>query len=192
MNFYRLLHRTITLTVLSFALVAHAGDLPAPVNGISFDEWTAANARLANEQPLAEVLEILEVDDAAWQQANTAFLQALAETEPGSEVMARYAEVFAEPAVGRFAGESDQPQEMGKLASFDDYARVQGHLSAAAELGQNPQEVLAEHNLNAYEFSQESRRWIDLMMEQARTGNNGELQRMNQLLESYKDEYRKR
>lgn len=172
-----------------FTLQAMAANtLPEPVNGITFEEWAAANARLANNQPLDGVLETLEVDEAKWNQANAAFTKAMQEGDPRSYTFTRYGEVFANPAVGRFEGKDDQPRIQGKLATFDDYARVQAHLTVAVEAGKDPQEVLKEHDLTVYEFSQETRPWVQKM---AASAGTQDLLDMLEIRQRYESEYRK-
>lgn len=163
--------------------------LPPPVNGITFEEWAAANARLSNQQPLDDILKALEVDEAKWKQSNQAFLAALKTGDPTSYMFARYAEVFANPAVGRFKGRNDQPKLTGKLETFEDYARVQADLTVSSEFGKDPQAVLREHNLTVYEFSQEAAPWVRAM---ARLAGTEEMERMNQIREEFEAEYRAR
>lgn len=77
----------------------------------------------------------------------------------------------------------------GKLATFDDYARVQAHLTVATEAGKDPQEVLKEHDLTVYEFSQEARPWVQKMAEAAGSGG---IVNMIRIRHRYEAEYRKR
>lgn len=191
MPILRLIRDAACALFLSACLQAQATeDLPPPVHGVTFEEWAAANARLANQQPQAEVLAVLGVGAGQWEQVNSEFLAALQQSGGGSPLMRRYAEIFAQPAVGRFAGQDDQPRVENKLASWEDYARVQAHLTVASEYGEDPQKILAEHNLTVYEFSQETGRWI-----QARaraTADREKALRMNQVMAQFEEEYRQR
>jgi len=176
--------------LLSLSVHAHAaGPLPPPVNGITFEEWAAANARLANKQPLSGVLETLQVDQAGRDQANQAFMKALKDGDPRSYTFQRYGEVFADPAVGRFAGKDDQPRMQGKLATFEDYARMQADLSAGTEAGKDPQEILQAHGLTVYEYTQESGRWVRAM---AQAAGSDDMERMNAIRTRYEAEARQR
>jgi len=186
----RLLRHAAAAAFSLLALQAMAaGTLPAPVNGITFEEWAAGNARLADNQPLDGVLETLEVDEAQWNEANAAFTKAMQDGDPRSYTFQRYGEVFADPSVGRFEGKGGQPRIEGKLATFEDYARVQAHLTAATEAGVDPQEVLKEHDLSVYEFSQETRPWVQRM---AAAAGSEELLEMLRVRKRYEAEYRKR
>jgi len=186
----------VAFMLIAFGLTAFnaqaQGTLPPPVNGITFEEWAAANARLSNEQPLADILKVLEVDQAKWNEANQAFLNALKTGDPASYTFARYAEVFANPAVGRFKGRGDQPELEGKLATFEDYARVQAHLTVASEFGEDPQAVLREHHLTVYEFSQESGNWVRVMAQAAGTDKMLEMDIIREGFEAdYRAQYQK-
>jgi hypothetical protein len=179
-----------TAAFLAIAACAQAGGtLPPPVNGISFDEWAAGNARLANQQPMADILKVLNVNEARWNQANQAFLDALKHGDPASYTFTRYGEVFANPAVGRFKGRNDQPEIEAKLATFDDYASVQADLSVSSEFGKDPQAVLKAHNLTVYEFSQEAGNWVRVIAE---ASGSDESLRMTAIREKYEAEYRQK
>jgi hypothetical protein len=160
---------------------------PSPVNGITFEEWAAGNARLANEQPLADVLAVLNVDQAKWNKANQAFLNALQQGDPASYTLAHYAEVFANPAVGRFKEHTEQAKLQGKLVTFVAYARVQAHLTVASEFGKDPQSILKEHNLTVYEFSQEAGHWVQATASAAGTRK---IEKMNHIREKFEADYR--
>lgn len=183
--------RAAIATFFFLSLHAYAGEtLPSPINGITFDEWAAANARLADQKPKTEILKTLGVDASQWEETNAAFLEAFKKAGPGSPAFLRYAEVFANPAVGRFGELDDQPHVQGKLATYEDYARVQAHLTVASEAGEDPMTVLKEHNLTAYEYSQETKRW---MLERGRaTSDRNEVDRMNRLRAEFEAEYRER
>jgi hypothetical protein len=175
---------------LVFAPAAFADDtLPAPVNGITFEEWAAGNARLANNQPMAEMLRVLGVDEKTWNATNDAFLAELKKGDPAGPVYRRYAEVFADPAVGRFRQAKDAPTVQGKLATFEDYARVQAHLSVGARAGDDPQKILREHDLTVYEFSQETKPWVQAM---AKAAGSDKMDEMNIVMQHYTEVYEAR
>ncbi|MFD4837419.1 hypothetical protein ACFWP0_07905 [Achromobacter sp. NPDC058515] len=117
--------------------------------------------------------------------------KALSDGDPGSRLFQRRGdEVFANPAVGRHAGKGGQPKAQGKLATFEDYASLQAHLEVAAEAGRDPQDVLKEHGLTVYEFSQETRPWVEAMARAA--GGEGGFERMSRIREQFDAQYRQR
>jgi hypothetical protein len=187
---FRTIRLALAAIFLIFAPAALAGDdLPAPVNGITFEEWAAGNARLADNQALGDMLGVLGVDETTWNATNEAFLEELRKGDPAGSMYRRYAEVFADPAVGRFKGAAETPDVKGKLASFDDYARVQAHLSVGSRAGDDPEKILKEHDLTVYEFSQEARPWVQAM---AKAAGNGDMEEMNIIMEEYTERYRAR
>lgn len=186
--------RTIRLALAAAFMIiaptAFADDaLPAPVNGITFEEWAAGNARLSNEQAMADMLAVLGVDEKTWNATNEAFLDELKKGDPASYMYRRYAEVFADPAVGRFKGNKDTPAIKGKLATFEDYARVQAHLSVGSRAGEDPQKILKEHDLTVYEYSQEAKPWVQTI---AKAAGSGTMDELNVVMEHYNEVYRAR
>jgi hypothetical protein len=188
----RHLLRFLSVAALAlFASLAAADDMPAPVNGVSFEEWAAANARLSNNEALPDILAVLGLDEARWNETNAAFMKALSTGDPAGPVFARYGEVFANPAVGRFKGRDDGPEIQAKLATFEDYARVQAHLNVATAAGLDPQDVLREHDLTVYEYSQEAGNWVRQFAAAANKGTQ-EVERLNRIRENFEAEYRAR
>lgn len=184
---FRTLRLALTGIFLIFAPAAVAADaLPAPVNGITFEEWAAGNARLANNQPMADMLKVLGVDETTWNATNETFLDALKKGDPAGPIYRRYGEIFADPAVGRFKTAANTPAIAGKLATFEDYANVQAHLSVGSRAGEDPQKILGEHNLTVYEFSQETKPWIQAM---AKAAGSDTMEEMNIIMQHYTEVY---
>lgn len=186
--------RSVRLALAAIFLImapaAFAGDdLPAPINGITFEEWAAGNARLSNEQSMADVLKTLGVDEKTWNATNEAFIEELRTGDPASYMYRRYGEVFADPAVGRFKDLKDTPAIKGKLATFEDFARVQAHLSVGSRAGEDPDKILKEHDLTVYEFSQEAKPWVQAI---ARAAGSGTMDELNVVMEHYNEVYRAR
>jgi hypothetical protein len=186
----RSIRLALAAVFLILAPAAFAGDdLPAPVNGITFEEWAAGNARLANNQPMAEMLKVLGVDEKTWNATNDAFLAELKKGDPAGPMYRRYAEVFADPAVGRFERAENTPEVQGKLATFDDYARVQAHLTVGSRAGDDPDKILKEHDLTVYEFSQETKPWVRAM---ANAAGSDKMTEMDIVMQHYTEVYEAR
>ncbi|MEF2072787.1 hypothetical protein [Consotaella aegiceratis] len=136
------------------------------------------------------MLGILKVDEAQWETANARFGQALREEGPDNRLTKRFGEVFSDPNVGRFRGSGDPVEIKAKLATFDDYARVQGHLTAAVEAGVDPQAVLEEHGLSVYDWSQESGNWTRQLLQIGdQPGAEGKIAAWHDAIEAYAAEY---
>ncbi|MBB4009146.1 hypothetical protein [Allorhizobium taibaishanense] len=179
--------------VIGLTLPTSAQSLPAPINGVSFEEWAAANARMANNMDKAEVERILGVTDTQFQEVGDGFTKEWkAAPDPSGTFAKAYGEAFANPNGGRFAATPMDPHPTEKLASFEDYARVQGHLQAAVKFGIDPQTVLREHGLTTYEFSQEATRWVKKMTGDANNGDTQVIMHLHDRLAFYEAEYSKR
>jgi hypothetical protein len=179
---------------LAYTAIAIAQDIPAPINGVTFQEWAAANARIANNMDRADVEKTLGVNDTQFKEIDDGFTQALKNEKDDSQrpLAQAYGDAFANPNNGRFASSETQVALTGKLATFEDYARVQGHLQAATKLGIDPQKILEEHGLTVYEFSQEAGQWVQKLAAQARAGGDGQaILRWHERLAFYEAEYSK-
>jgi hypothetical protein len=184
---FRSIRAALAAVFLILAPAAFAADaLPAPVNGITFEEWAAGNARLANNQPMADMLKVLGVDEKTWNATHEAFLEELRKGDPAGYMYQRYGEIFADPAVGRFKTAADTPDIRGKLATFEDYARVQAHLSVGSRAGDDPEKILREHDLTVYEFSQETKPWVQAM---AKAAGSDRMDEMNIVIQHYTELY---
>ncbi|MGL3607725.1 hypothetical protein ACSV9I_14515 [Rhizobium sp. G187] len=169
--------------------LAAADDIPPPVHGVSFEAWAEASARLANNQDRKQVLQSLAVDDQMFEEVNERFLEALRE-DKDLKLTSRYGEAFSRADAALFAETTGSIARERKLVTFDDYARVQGHLEAAASSpGFDPQAVLAEHGLTVYEFSEDAGYWVQKLREQALAGDGAAIRNWNETLARRKAEY---
>ncbi|MFB9949790.1 hypothetical protein ACFFP0_13075 [Rhizobium puerariae] len=179
-----------TLVLMTLPMTGRAEELPAPVHGVTFEEWASANGRLANKMDRGEVLNVLQIDDAAFEEVNEHFLRVLKNGNPAGETFRVYGTAFGDPNQGRFKNAGKPVGTKNKLATFDDYARVQGHLQAATKAGIDPQKVLDEHNLTPYEYSQEAGKWVRQLAENASKENGAEATlKWNSTIEAYEAEY---
>lgn len=184
MNF---LKRLMMAGVFSLsAAMAFAQEVPAPVHGVTFEEWASAAARLANKTAENDVLETLSVDKQQFEEINQTFTKALKD-DKDFKLINYYGEAFSNLNAGRFAASSVETQR--KLVTFDDYARLAGHMQAATKAGVDPQKVLEEHRLTTYEFSQDGAYWIGKLREQGMAGDTAAITKWNETISGYEAEY---
>lgn len=168
------------------AVIAFAQQVPAPVHGVSFEEWASASARLANKASEEEVLKTLAIDKAQFDEVNQSFTAALKD-DKDFKLITYYGQAFANLNAGRFAASTTTTKR--KLVTFDDYARLTGHMRAATKLGTDPQKVLAEHGLTVYEFSQDNAYWIGKERDLGMSGNTAAIETWNAAIDKYAAEY---
>lgn len=181
-------HLLAVLIVACLPLSAIAQNVPTPRHGVSFEEWAAASARLANNEDKEKVLKVLEIDDKTFDDLNTYYGEAL-KNDKDFKLITLYGELFSNPNSGRFATGAEQIGKERILKTFEDYARVQGHLEASTAAKIDPQEVLKEHGLTVYQYSQDSAYWVGKMREQGMAGDTDGILKWNATLARFKAEY---
>ncbi|WP_105384540.1 hypothetical protein [Neorhizobium alkalisoli] len=177
-----------TLLFAANPTVTQAEGLPQPVHGVTFEEWAAAAARLADNRDKSEVLKTLAIDDAAFEEVNSTFTQALKD-DKDFKLINLYGQAFSNPNAGRFGTGAAPVEYQRKLVTFDDYARLYGHMEAASKAGADPQAVLAEHGLTVFEYSQDGAYWVQKMREQSLSGDTAAINAWNAELARYEAEY---
>jgi hypothetical protein len=183
MNFLKTL--MIAGAISLFSTVTFAQEIPAPVHGVTFDEWASAAARLSNKTDEDEVLKTLSIDKQQFEEVNETFTKALKD-DKDFKLITYYGQAFSNLNAGRFAASTQETKR--KLNSFDDYARVTGHMEAATDAGIDPQKVLEEHGLTVYEYSQDGAYWIGQLRERSMSGNS-EAANLSSGIARYKAEY---
>lgn len=179
----------VSALVLLMASWSFAQEMPAPVHGVSFETWAAANARLANHEDRGAVLGDLSVDEKRFEQINQAFMQAL-RNDPEFKLTNVYSLAFSKADADRVALVTGTVPQSRKLLEFEDYARVQGHIEAASNHPEfDQQTILDEHGLSAQEFAEVSAYWLQKMREQALSGDSAALGWWNETLDRYRNIY---
>ncbi|SFB25838.1 hypothetical protein SAMN03159496_02602 [Rhizobium sp. NFR07] len=184
MNFLKTL--MIAGAISLFSTVTFAQEIPAPVHGVTFDEWASAAARLSNKTSEDEVLKTLSIDKQQFEEVNESFSKALKD-DKDFKLITYYGQAFSNLNAGRFAANSQETER--KLKTFEDYARLSGHMQAATEAGVDPQKVLEEHHLTTFEFSQDGTYWIGKLREQGMAGDSAAILKWNETIAAYKAEY---
>lgn len=168
------------------AVFASAQDVPPPVHGVTFEEWASASARISNRTSEDEVFKTLAIDKAQFDAVNETFTQALKD-DKDFKLITYYGQAFSNLNAGRFAASTQETKR--KLASFDDYARVTGHMEAATDVGIDPQKVLEEHGLTVFEYSQDGAYWVGQLRDKSLSGKTAEVSGWTEGIGKYKAEY---
>ncbi|MBW6423998.1 hypothetical protein KX729_21275 [Rhizobium sp. XQZ8] len=166
--------------------MAFSQAVPAPVHGVTFEEWASAAARLSNKAGEDEVLRTLSIDKVQFEEINQAFGKALKD-DKDFKLITYYGQAFSNLNAGRFA--SNAVEMKRKLVTFDDYARLTGHMQAASKAGVDPQKILEEHGLTTFEFSQDGTYWIGKLREQSMSGDSAAIIKWNDTISRYEKEY---
>ncbi|WP_310619551.1 hypothetical protein [Flexibacterium corallicola] len=191
MSFLTIIPRFILLLGI-LVQPALSKNLPPPVHNVQFEEWAAGMARLINQQPLNEILTILEVDETEWNAVNAVFSKALTKRIYCTPALDRYRAVFDNPSVGRFQKQSNQLAEGATFKSYDEFVRFEAHLSAVSRSGGDIHALLADTDMTIYQLTQEQRKWHLARYAVIAGGRNAEISAMVQTEEKHRAYFEKK
>lgn len=126
------------------------------IKGVSFDEYAAISANIAQGMSVEEILRILELDQSTFDEMmkewEAEFANLMAED---INLAARFGEIFSNPQVGRFSGKSKQISLADLQAKVPDsatYLDIFFEHEAASKAGVPSEEVLNKYEINLAEF----------------------------------------
>lgn len=124
------------------------------IHGLSFVDYAATNAFLAQGKNIGELLPTLGVELPQWEEAAAHFERAMQNDET-FQLATQLGEVFQNPAQGRYAGGAAPATGGGPeaIATLEEYIDVSALLQAASEVGADPQAMLQERGLTVHDFS---------------------------------------
>lgn len=134
----------------------------APYQGVSMEDWAAANAQLAQAKPLETVLQVLGIERPQWDQINAEWMARMSR-DTTATVATVYGQAFTGAAQGKFAAAarnvsksmmSGQGRDVTGEApvSFEDWIKIQAHMNAALAQGIDPNALLADYRLKAADW----------------------------------------
>jgi hypothetical protein len=108
------------------------GNVTAPIDGISFEQWARANGRLTAEVPIATVIASLKIDKARWDRVNAQWTERLAGSTLtlGNEYARHFRAAMEEEAAKR--GEPGTTGGSPEPMPFEKWVDVQEASSAAS------------------------------------------------------------
>jgi hypothetical protein len=125
------------------------------IHGITFIDYCAANAMMAQGKDISALLPTLGVEMPQWDEASAHWERAMKDDE-SYRLVTILGEVFQNPAQGKFAGASTQTSGDARLriASLESFIDIQNLVSVAAQFGVDPTNALAQRGLTLMDFSQ--------------------------------------
>ena len=155
--------KLITIASIIGCMEASAG-LPAPIDGVGFKDWAAANAYITRGMPKEKVAEILGVSLPTWESANKKWSQNLKKLMMKDfSIMNTYGAVLKNPKVGKFAnvgGEFSIEKLLEKVPTYDKYVEILTYMDPAR--GKDVKLNLEkDYGLKAQQWSQVSMHWSD-------------------------------
>ncbi len=140
------------------------------INGISFENWAAASAHIAQGMDINKVCNILGVELPVWEEANKKWGDELGRImSEDMEVAMKYGQIFTNPKVGKFAevdATSSIEDLLKKVPDYDTYSRIFWHQSIGSDHGIDPATILEEdYEMTLTEWSQASMHWSTIINE---------------------------
>ncbi|GGH71610.1 hypothetical protein HNQ91_003262 [Filimonas zeae] len=163
-----------------------------PIHGISLYDYSAANARLANNVPVEDVCKALGIEQPVWEEVNDLWVKRM--QEDGEFVVATqmgnyFAQADQHPKLGSLkaaAAAADQGNLQQLAADRYFYEELNGAREAAYEAGlDGAQWILENYGISLGDFQQVAMQWSQVMQQEG-------YETMNQYLQyrqEKKDEY---
>jgi hypothetical protein len=127
------------------------------INGVTFDEYASACARLSQGVPLEKITAVLGLEIPVWEdtisQWNNKFGELCAQD---MAIVTRYSDLFANPIGGRFANAASDTTSIDDLLKLvpdlNTYTKIMWDQSVASQHGVDPVSVFAKYGLNLGEY----------------------------------------
>ena len=138
------------------------------IHGITFIDYAAANAQLAQGKDISELLPILGVEMPQWEEASEHWLGKLMD-DTEMTYSAKYGEIFSNPAQGKFAnyGAESSTDALSKIPTIEDFIDLMCLTEVATKYGIDSQFAMGEVDINVAEYSQASMHYMPML------GNGG-------------------
>lgn len=136
------------------------------INGISFEDWAAACAHLAQGMPEDKVIAILGIETPVWQDTNEQWGNKLGDLMVADiSVATKYGNIFANPKIGKF-GEGNTAvkgsDELLKLVpNWEAFQKIHTQISEAAQHGIDTFTVLEENGLDIGKWGSVSMKYMN-------------------------------
>ncbi len=138
-----------------FHQVINGGKAIAPVEGIEFEAWVKANAKIASGKPIEEIIKEIGVDRPRWDRVNEEWLARLKNDKTFTLSM-KYASIFNNHAAGNLPQKKDFTENTYPL---ERYAEVMAAMEFLGKQGRDAQDVLKDFGLTVADYSNLSSFW---------------------------------
>jgi hypothetical protein len=134
------------------------------IHGITFDDYAATNAFLAQGKELDTLLPVLGVEAPQWEEAEAYWLNQMT-NDDSFRLITRYGEIFQNPAAGKFAGQKTETSSsaLERIPDMESYIKVGEHMSVATKYGVDAQTLLGQYGLTVMDWSQVGMHWMQFM-----------------------------
>lgn len=167
-----------------FQQVVNGGrDVLADVEGISFEDWAKANARMAGGTSVEDIVKSLGTDRPRWDRANEEWLSRL-KNDKTFTLSVKYASIFNNNAEGNLP---QKKQFTDDTYPFEKYVEVMVAMDYLGKQGRDAQDVLKDFGLTTADYSNLSSYWSKKIL----FSPMGLGVKMQTLMMEYREKYQK-
>lgn len=136
------------------------------IHGITFIDYAAACAFMAQGKDIKELIPVLGVEMPQWDEANQHWQDAMA-NDPNFKLVNIFGEVFQNPAQGKFSGSSTQTSNdvLEKIPTLERFIEIQEMMNVASSFGIDAQHFLHQEGLTIMDYSQSGMHWMKVQNE---------------------------
>jgi len=136
------------------------GSILDPAEGITLEDWAAANAKLASGGTTDEIIKLLGIDAPKWDRVNNEWLTRM-RNDTSATISTKYAAAFNTSATGNLGKGSASAAES---ISFEKYIEAMVAQDVLGKMGRDAQDVLKDFGMTVADYSNVSSYWSGKMM----------------------------
>ncbi|XZF15565.1 DUF6620 family protein [Chitinophagaceae bacterium MMS25-I14] len=142
------------------------------IHGITFTDYAATNAFLAQGKELKELLPVLGIEEPQWDEASKHWENAM-RNDDDFKLVSIFGDVFQNPAQGKLAGLATQTSDdvLRKIPTLEKYIEIQEMMSVAATYGIDAQAFLLNQGITIMDYSQSGMHWMKVQNESMSPAN---------------------
>lgn len=156
------------------------GALLEPVEGVTLEDWAAANAKMTSGTTKEEICGLLGVDAPKWDRVNEEWLARM-KNDTSFTISTKYAAAFNQSASGNLGKGG---AAAGQAISFEKYVEAMVAQDVLGKQGRDAQDVLKDFGMTVADYSNVSSHWSGKMMSDFSLA-----MKMQTLMNEYKAKY---
>lgn len=151
-----------------------------PVEGVTLEDWAAANAKLTSGTTTDEICKLLGIDAPRWDRVNQEWLTRM-KNDTSFTISTKYAAAFNQSASGNLGKGA---ASAGESISFEKYIEAMVAQDVLGKQGRDAQDVLKDFGMTVADYSNVSSYWSGKMMSDFSLA-----MKMQTLMNEYKAKY---
>jgi hypothetical protein len=151
-----------------------------PVEGVTLEDWAAANAKMTSGTTQDEICKLLGIDAPKWDRVNNEWLTRM-KNDTSFTISRKYAAAFNQSASGNLGKGA---ASAGESISFEKYIEAMVAQDVLGKQGRDAQDVLKDFGMTVADYSNVSSYWSGKMMSDFSLA-----MKMNTLMNEYKAKY---